>query len=92
MAHWAEIGEDNVVLRVVVTSNDKPNEGHDWLVENLGGTWKQTSYNTYGGVHYSDLEEMTPSEDQTKALRGNFAGIGMIYDEEDDIFIAPEEV
>ena len=45
MAHFAEIDQDNKVLRVVVTSNDAVNEGYDWLVENLGGTWVQTSYN-----------------------------------------------
>lgn len=45
MAHFAEIDENNIVLRVLVTDNDFPNEGYDWLVENLGGTWIQTSYN-----------------------------------------------
>ena len=47
MAHFAEINENNVVLRVVVTDNDDPNndEGAQWLVDNLGGTWIKTSYN-----------------------------------------------
>lgn len=45
MAHFAELDENNVVLRVVVTDNDFPNEGYDWLIDNLGGTWVQTSYN-----------------------------------------------
>lgn len=45
MAHFAEIDENNIVLRVLVTDNDFPNEGYDWLVENLGGRWIQTSYN-----------------------------------------------
>lgn len=45
MAHFAELDENNVVIRVLVTDNDFPNEGHDWLVENFGGTWVQTSYN-----------------------------------------------
>ena len=45
MAHFAEINENNIVLRVLVTDNDFPNEGYDWLVDNLGGTWVQTSYN-----------------------------------------------
>lgn len=45
MAHWAEIDDNNVVLRVVKTDNDFPNEGYDWLVDNLGGRWVQTSYN-----------------------------------------------
>lgn len=45
MAHFAELDENNIVLRVLVTDNDFPNEGYDWLVENLGGTWVQTSFN-----------------------------------------------
>lgn len=47
MAHFAEINENNVVVRVLVTDNNDPNgdEGAQWLVDNLGGTWIQTSYN-----------------------------------------------
>ena len=45
MAHWAEIDNNNTVLRVVVTSNDIPDEGYQWLIDNLGGTWIKTSYN-----------------------------------------------
>lgn len=45
MAHWAEIDENNVVIRVLVGSNDEPDEGHQWLIDNLGGTWVKTSYN-----------------------------------------------
>ena len=58
MAHFAEIDENNIVLRVLVTDNDYPNEGYDWLVENLGGTWVQTSYNAtirknFAGIGYT---------------------------------------
>jgi len=45
MAHWAEIDENNLVVRVTVGSNDEPDEGYQWLLDNLGGTWVQTSYN-----------------------------------------------
>lgn len=47
MAHFAEINESNEVIRVLVTDNNDPagDEGHSWLVNNLGGTWIQTSYN-----------------------------------------------
>ena len=45
MSNFAEIDENNIVLRVLVGDNDFPNEGYDWFVENLGGTWIQTSYN-----------------------------------------------
>jgi hypothetical protein len=45
MAHFAELNESNVVLRVLVTSNDEPDEGYSWLLQNFGGTWVKTSYN-----------------------------------------------
>ena len=47
MAHFAEIDENNIVLRVLVTDNNDPNgdEGYQWLLDNLGGTWVKTSYN-----------------------------------------------
>jgi len=45
MAHWAEIDDNNIVVRVTVGSNDEPDEGYQWLIDNLGGTWIQTSYN-----------------------------------------------
>ena len=48
MAHWAEVDENNIVLRVLVTDNNDPagDEGYSWLVENLGCRWIQTSYNS----------------------------------------------
>lgn len=47
MAHWAEIDENNKVLRVLVGDNNDPNgdEGYQWLLDNLGGRWIKTSYN-----------------------------------------------
>jgi hypothetical protein len=47
MAHWAEIDETNTVTRVTVGDNNDLNgdEGYQWLIENLGGTWVKTSYN-----------------------------------------------
>jgi hypothetical protein len=45
MSHFAEINNENKVIRVLVGDNSMPNEGYDWFVENLGGTWIQTSYN-----------------------------------------------
>ncbi len=62
MAHFAELDENNIVTRVLVTDNDAPNEGYDWLIENLGGTWVQTSYNgnirkNYAGIGFTyDLD------------------------------------
>ena len=47
MAHWAEIDENNIVLRVTVGDNNDPagDEGYQWLIDNLGGTWIKASYN-----------------------------------------------
>lgn len=45
MAHWAEIDENSIVLRVTVGDNNDPDEGYQWLIDNLGGTWVKTSYN-----------------------------------------------
>ena len=80
MAHWAEIDENNIVLRVTVGSNDDADEGYQWLIDNLGGRWIKTSYNTQGGVHSLGG---TP-------LRKNYAGIGYTYDETRDAFIPPK--
>jgi len=53
MAHWAEIDENNKVVRVLVGDNNDPNgdEGYQWLIDNLGGTWVKTSYN--GSIRYN---------------------------------------
>ena len=92
MAHWAEINEENVVTRVTVGNNSDIDEGYEWLIANLGGSWIQTSFNTFGGVHYVTDQEgnRVPSDDQSKALRKNYAGIGFTYDEERDAFIPPK--
>jgi hypothetical protein len=80
MAHWAELDENNIVLRVTVGSNEEPDEGYQWLIDNLGGTWVKTSYNTKGGQH---LLGGTP-------FRKNYAGIGYTYDAVRDAFIPPK--
>ena len=49
----------------------------------------QTSYNTRGGVHY-DPTTGEPSEDQSKALRANYAGIGYTYNQVNNVFYAPQ--
>jgi len=48
MSHWAEIDKDNKVIRVTVGDNNDPagDEGYQWLIDNLGGTWIKTSYNS----------------------------------------------
>lgn len=59
MAHWAELDNNNIVLRVLVGDNNDPagDEGHQWLIDNLGGRWIKTSYNgniryNYAGIGY----------------------------------------
>ena len=44
MSHWAEIDENNIVLRVLVGNNSEPDEGEAFM-NSLGGTWVKTSYN-----------------------------------------------
>lgn len=53
MAHWAEIDENNKVVQVLVGDNNDPagDEGYQWLLDNLGGTWLKTSYN--GSIRYN---------------------------------------
>lgn len=82
MAHWAQINENSIVIQVTVGDNSDPagDEGYSWLIENLGGTWIKTSYNTYGGIH---KEGGTP-------LRKNYAGVGYLYDPIRDAFIPPK--
>jgi len=60
MAHWAELDDNNIVLRVLVGDNNDPagDEGYQWLIDNLGGRWIQTSYNgkiryNYAGVGFT---------------------------------------
>ena len=58
MSHFAEIDENNIVIQVLKGDNELPNEGYDWFVENLGGTWVKTSYNNnirknYAGIGYT---------------------------------------
>jgi hypothetical protein len=60
MSHFAEIDENNIVIRVLVVSDEQEHRGQEFLAEdlNLGGTWIQTSYNhnirkQYAGIGYS---------------------------------------
>jgi hypothetical protein len=72
MSYWAEIDNTNTVIRVLVGDNNDPagDEGYQWLLNNLGGTWIKTSYNA--------------------SIRGKYAGIGDSYNQEEDIFVAPQ--
>jgi hypothetical protein len=76
MAHFAELDNNNVVLRVVVVGNDcvpsdEHIDGETWCINFFkGGTWKQTSYN--------------------HNFRKQYAGIGYTYDAAKNKFISPK--
>jgi hypothetical protein len=57
MAHWAELDKNNIVIRVTVGDNNDLNndEGYQWLVDNLGGKWIQTSYNNNFRVRFAGI-------------------------------------
>lgn len=82
MAHWAEIDENNVVIRVTVGDNNDPagDEGYSWLVNNLGGNWLKTSYNTRNGEHLLGGEP----------YRYNYASVNYVYVPEVDAFFEPK--
>ena len=90
MAHFAKLGINGKVIGVHVVDNKDLHNADGVEEEEIGRQylerihhwplWKQTSYNTRGNKHSSG--------DDSKAFRGNYAGIGMIYDEDNDIFIS----
>jgi hypothetical protein len=78
MAHFAKIGEENIVEEVIVISNEVVDNlpfpeseplGQSYCESLFGGNWLQTSYNNN--------------------FRGTYAGIGYVYDEVSDIFFYP---
>lgn len=87
MAHFAKLDENNVVVFVTV-GRDEDDGKEAELTARTGDVYKQTSYNTRGGVHYQ--ADGTPSADQSKALRKNYAGLGYTYDAGRDAFIPPK--
>ena len=89
MAHFAKLDKNNIVTFVTVGRQEDDGKEHE-LSERTGDTYKQTSYNTHGGVYY-DPETGLPAADQSKAFRKNYAGIGYTYDKYRDAFIPPRE-
>lgn len=87
MSHFAKLDENNIVVFVTV-GRDEDDGKEAELTARTGDVYKQTSYNTHGGVHYQ--ADGTPSVDQSKALRKNYAGIGYTYDAQRDAFIPPQ--
>lgn len=88
MAHYAKVNSQGVVEQIIVAEPDF----FDHFVDETPGKWIQTSYNTKMGVHYTEQEDGTrvPSEDQSKALRANYASIGGFYDKRNDVFYGPK--
>ena len=90
MASFAKIGLNNKVIEVLSVHNNELKDSNGVEQENIGidfltkltgwSIWKQTSYNTIGGVHNNGG---TP-------FRKNNAGIGFTYDEDKDAFIPPK--
>lgn len=85
MAHYALIDENGIVTDVMtgIDEGEVVDGISDWEAfygELHGQTCKRTSYNTYGNQH---KEGGTP-------FRGNYAGIGMVYDEGRDVFLYPQ--
>jgi hypothetical protein len=76
MAHFAEINEDGVVLRVIVAEQPFIDSG----AVGDPSRWIQTSYNTHAGEHALG----------GIPLRKNYAGIGYKYDQKLDAFIPPK--
>ena len=88
MAHFAKLDKNNVVV-FVTTGRDEDEYKEQELTDRTGDVYKRTSYNTKGGIHYNPITGQ-PSEDQSKAFRKNYAGIGYTYDEIRDAFIPPK--
>lgn len=98
MAYFAELDSNNIVLRTIKLNNtDAPDpapnvsepQGLDFIHNTLGlhGVWKQTSYNSRGGVHYQ-ANSWIPSGHPH--MRFNFATPGCTYDPIRDAFIPPK--
>jgi hypothetical protein len=91
MAYFAKLGTGNIVETVISINNAVITDSNGVQQEQLGvdfinklyntiDVWKQTSYNTIGGVHQLG----------GKPFRKNYAGIGYTYDETRDAFIPPK--
>lgn len=81
MSHYAKV-LDGKVIQVIVAEP----EFFNTFIDTTPGTYIQTSYNTRAGVHYG--QDGNP--DGGTALRGNYAGVGYIYDHVNDVFYPPQ--
>ena len=81
MSHFAKV-INGIVNRVIVAEP----EFFDTYIDLTPGIWIQTSYNTHGNIHYGT----DGNPDGKEPLRGNYAGIGYIYDSINDVFYPPK--
>lgn len=81
MSHFAKV-LDGRVIDVIAAEPEFFNS----FIDTSPGQWVQTSYNTYGNIHYGP--DRVP--DGGIAFRGNYAGIGHVYDAENDVFYATQ--
>lgn len=88
MAHFALLDENNIVVLVTV-GRDEDDGKEEEISARTGQTYKQTSYNTNGGIYYTPGVG-TPDSDQSKAFRKNYAGIGYEYRPDIDAFVPPQ--
>ena len=100
MAHFAKLGVNGKVIAVHGLDNDQMLNADNQEDETVGqqrlqeihgwpaAMWIQTSYNTRHGKHYD--ADGSESADQSQALRGTYAGIGYTWDEDNEIFWAPQ--
>lgn len=88
MAHFAKLDENNIVVFVTVGAEQDDGKENE-LSQRTGDVYKQTSYNTRGGIYYTPNTN-DPDPDQSKAYRKNYAGVGYTYDETLDAFIPPK--
>lgn len=79
MGHFALVDENGIVQTVIVADQEHIDSG----IHGDASQWIQTSYNTFGGIHYSP---QTGQPDGGIALRCNYAQIGGHYDSEADVF------
>ena len=96
MAHFAKLGVNGKVIAVHSLDNSKLLNADSVEDETVGqqelqrihgwpaAMWIKTSYNTRGGKYYN--ADGTEASDQSQALRGNYAGIGYSWDEDNSIF------
>jgi hypothetical protein len=76
MSHFAQIDENNIVLRVIVAEQDFIDSG----IVGEPASWIQTSYNTRGGVYYTpNSNPYVADPNQSKAFRKNFAAAGFLW-------------